>query len=65
MYLADCLSRTCEWDMLCKSEEFGRMLETLHMIKRHPDEYRSLLGKDPEEAARLYHQQMKEFGVNV
>ena len=56
MYLADCIAKECQWDYLVEkdepeSEEIGKMLESLHVLVKHPDSYKELTGKDPDAVA--------------
>ena len=62
MYLADCVLGVCEWDHLCKTEEFGKILEVIHQIKRHPEAYQNATGKDPDQWLFIYKEQVEAYG---
>lgn len=55
LFLADCISRTCDWDRLVAKEETALLLETFHMVVKHPEEYEELNpGKKAEDVLRQY-----------
>ncbi len=66
MYLADCIAKQCEWDYLVRefgteaeNEKFGRILEPLHVLVKHPEHFKELTGKEPEEAEFSYRDILK------
>lgn len=54
--------KICEWDHLCQTEEFGKVLEVIHAIKRHPTEYQSATRKDPDHWLYIYKDKVEAFG---
>lgn len=69
MYLADCISKQCEWDYLCEqftseqeNEKFGRALEVFHTLVKHPEEYRRMTKKEPERSEFQYRDLLEEIG---
>lgn len=61
MYLADCIAKLCEWDHLCdqfglegENERYGKMLESLHVLVKHPEAYQEMTGKNPDVARHEY-----------
>ena len=66
MYLADCIAKLCEWDYLCdkfttetENEQFGRVLEGLHVLVKHPEQYQKDTGKDPAQQEYVYRELLK------
>lgn len=56
---ADCPH--CEWDKYCVSEKEATILEVLHRLEKHPEEYRKLTGKDPELAKHEHWEMLRIY----
>jgi hypothetical protein len=58
--------RGCDWDHFSETgrthaerEREGAIVEVLHMLTRHPEDYRIKTGKDPDDAAKEYAEQIR------
>lgn len=49
----------CDWDRLCTSESLAREVAVLHVLVKHPQQYKEITGKDPEKAAFDYREQIE------
>lgn len=44
----------CEWSQIVPREEYAKILMVMHIVVKHPAEYKKFTGKDPEEMAYTY-----------
>lgn len=58
---AECLLKSCDWDHIYDTYQGAVICETLHMLTKHPEQYRDLTGKDPEVMKRKYEDEIKFF----
>lgn len=62
MFLADCVPQLCSWDHLCNTQEYGQFLEVLHVLVKHPEQYRRDTGNDPDEMKFKYKEYIEAWG---
>lgn len=58
-WFCDC--PVCDWDRVAPSEQVGRLVEVLHLLTKHPDDYRHITGNDPEIKAKEYQEYVDHF----
>lgn len=62
-FMATCLTYpNCHWDILVPKEEFAVIMEVCHMVMKHPDEYKAMTGKDPDEVKFHYREYINACG---
>lgn len=51
----------CDWSQIAPNEAIGKILSVLHVLVKHPEQYKEITGKDPERAAFDYRAELEKF----
>lgn len=61
MFYTDCPISDCHWDEMFETAEGAVVATTCHVVVKHPDEYRAMTGKEPEQAKKTYEDEIHYF----
>lgn len=62
VFYAGCTLQLCDWDSVdAENNDVAAKLQVVHAIVRHPDEYHSSTGRDPQRLERDYEDMVRNY----